>query len=60
MSLGQPKWVEKFPVMKMCSAPAQELNINQSKVSGNLQASVNFLAQGGIGDPMGGLNTDDE
>ena len=34
MSLGQPKWVEKIPVMKMCSAPACSLNINQSKCLG--------------------------
>ena len=60
MSLGQPEWVEKIPVIKMHSAPVCSLDISQSKVSGNLQAFVNFLVQGGIGDPMEGLNPDDE
>ena len=60
MSLGQPEWVEKFPAMKMHSAPVCSLDIGQLKVSRNLQASVNFLVQGGIGDPTEGLNLDDE
>jgi hypothetical protein len=60
MSLGQPEWVEKIPVMIMRSVPVRSLDISQSKVSRNLQALVNFLMQGGIGDPTEGLNLDDE
>jgi hypothetical protein len=59
-SLGQPEWVEKIPVTKMRSVPVRSLDISQSKVSGNLQASLNFLVQGGVGDPTEGLNPDDE
>ena len=60
MALRQPEWVEKIPVKKMHSASVHSLDICQLKVSGNLQASVNFLVQGGISDPTEGLDLGDE
>ena len=34
--LGKPEWVEKVPVVKMRHVPAHAMDINQSKVSGNI------------------------
>jgi hypothetical protein len=57
--LGLPEWVDQIPVKKMRSAPARSMDINQSKVSGNLRAAVDLLGQGGVGDPTDSANEDD-
>jgi hypothetical protein len=49
--LGKPEAIDQIPVVKMQHAPACSLDINQSKVSGNLSAIPEFLQQGGVGDP---------
>ena len=49
--LGQPEAVEQIPIVKMCQAPARSMDINQSKVSGNISAIPDLLKQGGIEDP---------
>ena len=43
-----PEFVEKIPVVKMRHAPARAMDINQSKVSGNIQAITNLMTQGGL------------
>ena len=48
--LGTPEWVEKVPVVKMRHAPSRAMDINQSKVSGNIRAIANLLDQGGVGE----------
>ncbi|KIM76705.1 hypothetical protein PILCRDRAFT_77537, partial [Piloderma croceum F 1598] len=48
--LGKPEWVEKVPVVKMRHAPARAMDINQSKVSGNIRAIANLMEQGDIVD----------
>ena len=45
-----PEFIEKIPVVKMRHAPAKAMDINQSRVSGNIQAIENLMEQGGIGD----------
>ncbi|KAI0039747.1 hypothetical protein FA95DRAFT_1577390 [Auriscalpium vulgare] len=49
--LGEPETLEKIPVTKLKHVPARAMDINQSKVSGNIQAIEDLLAQGGVGDP---------
>ena len=49
-TIGLPEFVEKIPVVKMRHAPARAMDINQSSVSGNIQALRNLLEQGGIGE----------
>ena len=49
-SIGLPEFIEKIPVVKMRHAPAKAMDINQSRVSGNIQVVQNLLDQGGIGD----------
>src|SRR5882762_11029367 len=58
--LGNPEWVEKVPVVKMRHAPARAMDINQSKVSGNIRAVANLMEQGGVGDPDEGMEENDE
>jgi hypothetical protein len=48
--VGLPEFVEKIPVVKMRHAPAKAMDINESRVSGNIQAVENLMEQGGIGD----------
>lgn len=52
--LGLPEWVEKVSVVPMTHVPARAMDINQSKVAGNISAIANLLAQGGVGDPEQG------
>ncbi|KAF7969309.1 hypothetical protein HWV62_27741 [Athelia sp. TMB] len=52
---GLPEWVEKVPVVKMRHVPARAMDINQSKIAGNIDAIANLMTQGGIGDPMEGI-----
>ena len=58
--LGKPEWVEKVPVVKMRHVPARAMDVNQSKVSGNIRAIANLLEQGGVGDPDEGMEEDSE
>jgi len=58
--LGTPEWVEKVPVVKMRHAPSRAMDINQSKVSGNIRAIVNLLDQGSVGDPTEAVHKDSE
>ena len=58
--LGKPEWVEKIPVVKMRHAPARAMDINQSKVSGNIRAIANLMDQGGVGDPDQGMEENSE
>ena len=50
-SIKLPDAVESIPLVKMRHAPAKAMDINQSKVSGNIQAIEELMRQGGIGDP---------
>ena len=59
-NLGKPEWVKKVPVVKMRHAPARAMDINQSKVSGNIRAITNLLDQGGVGDPDEGMEENSE
>jgi hypothetical protein len=59
-NLGKPEWVEKVPVVKMRHAPARAMDINQSKVLGNIHAITNLLDQGGVGDPDEGMEENSE
>jgi hypothetical protein len=52
--------VEKVPVVKMRHVPACAMDINQSKVSGNIRAVANLMEQGGVGDPDEGMEEDSE
>ncbi|KAF7973123.1 hypothetical protein HWV62_16158 [Athelia sp. TMB] len=52
---GLPEWVEKVPVVKMRHAPARAMDINQSKIAGNIDAIANLMEQGGVWDPMEGV-----
>jgi len=45
-------------MVKMRHAPSRAMDINQSKVSGNIRAIANLLDQGGIGDPTEGMAKD--
>jgi hypothetical protein len=58
--LGKPEWVEKVPVVKMRHKPARAMDINQSKVLGNIRAVGNLMEQGGVGDPEEGMEEDSE
>jgi hypothetical protein len=49
--VGLPEVVEGVPVVKMVHVPARAMDINQSKVSGNIQAIEELISQGGVGDP---------
>ncbi|KAG2336030.1 hypothetical protein BDR05DRAFT_1006230 [Suillus weaverae] len=46
-----PETVDQIPVTKMRHAPARAMDINQFKVSGNIEAITDLLHQGGIGEP---------
>jgi len=58
--IGLPEWVEKVPVVKMRHAPARAMDINQSKIAGNIRAVANLMDQGGVGDPDEGMEEDSE
>ncbi|THH18250.1 hypothetical protein EW146_g2697 [Bondarzewia mesenterica] len=49
--LHDPEIIDQIPLSKLEHTPARSMDINQSKVLGNLQAIANLLAQGGLGDP---------
>lgn len=55
--LQAPAPVESIPLEKTRIVPARAMRVNNSTVSGNLEAIANLLAQGGIGDPS---ETDDD
>ena len=46
-----PEPVDQIPVKKMQYAPVRAMDINQSKVAGNIQAITELLGQGDVGDP---------
>ncbi|OBZ71828.1 hypothetical protein A0H81_08223 [Grifola frondosa] len=49
--LTVPEVIEQIPVKKLEYLPARAMDINQSKVSSNIEAIANLLHQGGVGDP---------
>ncbi|KAA1479733.1 hypothetical protein DENSPDRAFT_789531 [Dentipellis sp. KUC8613] len=49
--IGTPEAVEQIPVTKLYHVPARAMDINESTVSGNLDAIQNLMRQGGIGNP---------
>jgi len=49
--IPSPEAIEQIPIRKMRHAPARAMDINQSRVSGNIQAISALLTQGGVGDP---------
>lgn len=57
-STDVPEEIDQIPVVKMRHAPARSMDINQSKVSGNIEAIQNLLNQGGVGDPDEDLRED--
>ncbi|KAI0725761.1 hypothetical protein C8Q72DRAFT_931443 [Fomitopsis betulina] len=50
-TIPEPEPVETIPVMKLKCYPVRAMNINQSKIDGNIQAIANLQNQAGIGDP---------
>ncbi|KAG1811373.1 uncharacterized protein BJ212DRAFT_1465633 [Suillus subaureus] len=55
-----PETVDQIPVMKMRHAPARAMDINQSKVSGNIEAITDLLCQGGVGEPSEALHSQED
>jgi hypothetical protein len=49
--IGQPEAVEAIPLVKTDILPAYAMEVNNSTVSGNIQAIDNLLEQGGILNP---------
>ncbi|KAI0699966.1 hypothetical protein BC835DRAFT_1267159, partial [Cytidiella melzeri] len=49
-SLANPDPVEQIPVCKAHQVPLHAMDINQSKVSGNIDALLEMLTQAGVGD----------
>ena len=47
-------------MVKMRHKPARAMDINQSKVSGNIRAVGNLMEQGGVSDPEEGMEEDSE
>lgn len=50
-TLHDPEPVDPIPVTKLEYMPYRAMDINQSKVSGNIEAIQNIFAQAGLGDP---------
>lgn len=50
-TIPEPEPVETIPVTKLKCYPVRAMNINQSKIDGNIQAITNLQNQAGIGDP---------
>lgn len=49
--LPDPEGVEMIPVTKLRHVPLRAMDRNQSKISGNIDAISDMLAQAGVGDP---------
>ncbi|KAI6022226.1 hypothetical protein PISMIDRAFT_79654, partial [Pisolithus microcarpus 441] len=50
--IEDPQPIEQIPTVKTPIYAARAMDINNSTVSGNIQAVIELLAQGGIADPM--------
>ncbi|CDO76384.1 hypothetical protein BN946_scf184309.g1 [Trametes cinnabarina] len=50
-TLPLPEAIESIPVSKLHHIPLRAMDINQSTVSGNIEALNNMLTQAGLGDP---------
>ncbi|KAJ3473067.1 hypothetical protein NLI96_g13148 [Meripilus lineatus] len=50
-TLPHPKPIEAIPITKLQFTPFRAMDHNQSKVSGNIDAVVDMLAQAAVGDP---------
>ncbi|KAI6022769.1 hypothetical protein BKA83DRAFT_4463787 [Pisolithus microcarpus] len=50
--IQDPHPIEQIPTVKTPIYAARAMDINNSTVSGNIQAVIELLAQGGIADPM--------
>lgn len=48
--LASPETIEEIPVTKLKQTPFRAMNINQSTVSGNIDAISEMLAQAGLGE----------
>ncbi|KAI9066923.1 hypothetical protein FKP32DRAFT_1551960, partial [Trametes sanguinea] len=51
ITLPFPEAIESIPVSKLHHVPLRAMDINQSTVSGNIEALNNMLTQAGLGDP---------
>ncbi|KAI6013321.1 hypothetical protein PISMIDRAFT_9583 [Pisolithus microcarpus 441] len=51
LSIPKPECIEQIPLVKMPIFAAQAMDVNNSTVSGNIQAVTDLLAQGGLADP---------
>lgn len=49
--IPKPECIEQIPLVKTPIFAARAMDVNNSTVSGNIQAVTDLLAQGGIGDP---------
>lgn len=49
-SLSHPDPIERIPVRKTVQVPLRAMDINQSRVSGNIDALLQMLEQAGVGD----------
>ncbi|KAH9888821.1 hypothetical protein C8Q73DRAFT_654642, partial [Cubamyces lactineus] len=56
-NLRDPEPIEGIPVVKLHQVPLRAMDINQSKVSGNLEALGDMLSQAGLGDPTSQTGT---
>ncbi|KAI0348738.1 hypothetical protein OH77DRAFT_1432637, partial [Trametes cingulata] len=55
--LPYPEPIEPIPVEKLHQVPLRAMDINQSKVSGNIEALAHMLTQAGVGDPASRART---
>ncbi|KAI0323621.1 hypothetical protein GY45DRAFT_1401669 [Cubamyces sp. BRFM 1775] len=56
-NLRDPESIESIPVVKLHHVPLRAMDINQSKVSGNIEALGDMLCQAGLGDPASQMGT---
>ncbi|KAI1791086.1 hypothetical protein LXA43DRAFT_889951, partial [Ganoderma leucocontextum] len=50
--LSNPEPVESIPLSKLYQTPLRAMDINQSTVSGNIEAILNMFEQAGLGNPL--------
>ncbi|PIL23294.1 hypothetical protein GSI_14604 [Ganoderma sinense ZZ0214-1] len=55
--LPNPEFVDAIPLSKLYQTPLRAMNINQSTVSGNIEALLNMFEQAGLGNPFDSGNT---
>lgn len=57
-NLRDPESVEAIPTVKTHYVPLRTMDLNQSKVSGNIDTLYNMFRQAGVGAPSGGTGSE--